>query len=365
VNGDEVRNAWFVERDKWGGSMVGGYDASAVDDLLRRVADALDAGHPAGPLIEHATFRVVPGQDLAVAALGRRAARRRYDIEAVDWFLEELLRREGHAEVAETIGDPWPDLAVVNHLTLPRRGVAAEPSAEPSRRGRRQYLAEGREFFDEECAGAWRDFGRQPGMSLRWEEVGWRRYELRTAERQAITSLRSSRHDLASLGWRAARASLRAGGRTFTWQRPSARSWSPAVAEIAARGRRDHAGQFAAESTQNSAQRADARRVPGLVDETGAPILYLTGRNFQHRACSRVTFPDQRWLRFPVRGTRPWNAIMTAVDQAGNKVARYRISAAGFGPVEISLHPDWPLTDELALALAISAPWLESYLAIN
>src|SRR5262249_9657739 len=47
VKGHEVRDAWFVEPDKWAGSMVAGYDASAVDDLLRRVADALDAGQPA------------------------------------------------------------------------------------------------------------------------------------------------------------------------------------------------------------------------------------------------------------------------------------------------------------------------------
>jgi hypothetical protein len=56
---------------------------------------------------------------------------------------------------------------------------------------------------------------------------------------------------------------------------------------------------------------------------------------------------------------------MTAVDQAGNKAVRYRFisnrSRAG-GTVEINLHPDWKLTDELALALAISAPWLGEYL---
>jgi hypothetical protein len=56
---------------------------------------------------------------------------------------------------------------------------------------------------------------------------------------------------------------------------------------------------------------------------------------------------------------------MTAVDQAGNKAVRYRFisnrSRAG-GTVEITLHPDWKLTDELALALAISAPWLGEYL---
>jgi hypothetical protein len=50
--------------------------------------------------------------------------------------------------------------------------------------------------------------------------------------------------------------------------------------------------------------------------------------------------------------------MMTAVDQAGNKVARYRRSKS---LVEITLHPDHNLTDELVLAIIISAPWLTSY----
>lgn len=68
-------------------------------------------------------------------------------------------------------------------------------------------------------------------------------------------------------------------------------------------------------------------------------------------------FPDQRWLRFPVRGTKLADAIMTAVDQAGNRVARYRLNHG----IEITVHPDQPLTDELVLALVVSAPWLRSY----
>jgi hypothetical protein len=65
---------------------------------------------------------------------------------------------------------------------------------------------------------------------------------------------------------------------------------------------------------------------------------------------------------------------MTAVDQAGNKAARYRfIDKSGrqerfwawgvraWSPIEIVVHPDRKLTDELALTLALSADWLESY----
>jgi hypothetical protein len=115
---------------------------------------------------------------------------------------------------------------------------------------------------------------------------------------------------------------------------------------------------------KNSAQRMEARGVREVVDETGTPILYLSGRNFWCRACARVTFTDQRWLRFLVRGTKRATAIMTAVDQAGNKVARYRNAGRRFHPgetVEIAVHPDRKLTDELTLAIALSTPWLAWY----
>lgn len=55
---------------------------------------------------------------------------------------------------------------------------------------------------------------------------------------------------------------------------------------------------------------------------------------------------------------------MTAVDQAGNSVARYRITGEDFEPrqntVEIAVRPGRQLTDDLVLVIAISAPWLGS-----
>ena len=55
---------------------------------------------------------------------------------------------------------------------------------------------------------------------------------------------------------------------------------------------------------------------------------------------------------------------MTAVDQARNAVARYRLEPQRLYNrpcVEMIVHPSWKLTDELALALVISAGWLEQY----
>jgi hypothetical protein len=50
---------------------------------------------------------------------------------------------------------------------------------------------------------------------------------------------------------------------------------------------------------------------------------------------------------------------MTAVDQAGNKVARYRLLTKD--SAEITVHPNRELTDELVLAMAISARWPGTY----
>jgi hypothetical protein len=57
---------------------------------------------------------------------------------------------------------------------------------------------------------------------------------------------------------------------------------------------------------------------------------------------------------------------MTAIDQAGSKVARYRAtSKLGLqNKMEITVHPGQLLTDELSLALVISAPWLWSYYSV-
>jgi hypothetical protein len=142
--------------------------------------------------------------------------------------------------------------------------------------------------------------------------------------------------------------------------------WPPGIAELAARSRRDYTGRFAAGTMSSRAQREEAPAAHELADETGMAILYTSGQNSERRAYARVTFPDQRWLRFLVRGTAPGNAVMTAVDQAGNRVARYRKSTTRDLPwerpsVEITVHPDRKLTDELVLAIAISADWLESY----
>ena len=360
MNGDEVRNVRFR-------LSVGGYDAPQVDDLLRRIGVELDAGRPAGPLIADVTLQPA-GTGLC--------SPRGYDIDAVDWFLDRLRSGGNHGDRAGVGADPWRDLAVVNHFTRRGPGDLADRAAAPSRQARRKYENQDLECLGRECADAWRDFGQQPGTHLRWVRAGAVRRELRTAEQQTIASLRYGRT-----------TTISAGGRIFTWKRVTGSSW-PDIAEIVRRSRREAIGRhFGAVSTpQEEAIRKDglaARTVlqlRELLDETGTPILYTSGQHSTQSAAACITFPGQRWLRFPVRGTDSGfrgrkNGIMSAVDQDGNKIARYRIPRTGYaarylttspisgapGQVEITVHPDRKLTDELVLAIAISAPWVGQY----
>jgi DivIVA domain-containing protein len=315
VNGDQVRDTRFCPSK----APVEGYDALEVDDLLRRVAAELDAGGSARPLIEN------------TGRIRRRTWGRRYDIDAVDWFLGQFLLPQGHVGLAEVSDDPWHDLPVAQLVP----GVEVRrppPSPDPG-------LVSSRADFAGQYEKAWRDFDQVPGTHLWWWPTGIFKFELRTAEQQTLASHWGLRDKASVGGCKFHLKGRTAGGHS----EPFARTWSRRWV-------------------------IPDRWYP-FVDETRSPVLYKSGYNLGCQANACVMFPDQRWLRFLVRGTRKANAIMTAVDQAGNKVARYRIAddsqwrtlPAARRPVAIIVHPSWKLTDELALALVISARWLDSY----
>jgi len=314
VNGDQLRQTWF-----WPPRLEQhGYRAWDVDDLVSRVAAELDAGRPAGPLI-------------GTTELGKRRWGRRYDIDAVDWLLGQFLVRPGQFGPAGMGDDPWCGVPVAQLAADGVSGQASRYSWVTSSRRR------SRANFARQCDRTWLDFDQLPGPRL-WHGFLGKLEVLCTEDRQLVASVR--------------KGVVSAGGRNFTCTFLAKHKATP-------------------RKTWSSPLNSKWQTV---MDEAKIPILYVGLReNYNWRALSSILFPDQRWLRFLVRGTREPNAVMTAVDQAGDTVARYRLNyndlrvghekLRGYPKlVQIAVHPDRQLTDELALVLMMSARrWLEGY----
>jgi hypothetical protein len=206
-----------------------------------------------------------------------------------------------------TGADPWQDLSVEN----PPKDMPGWPVHGSQWREWREWIA--REVpggiqdwrrLSRECAGEWRDFGLQPGTRLRLVRTGIARRELRTAEQQTVARLRNL-----------APVTVSTGGRTFTQKRVPG-SARPQIVDIIRHNRTGHAAGHVSGPASLGWR---ARRLRALLDETGTPILYTSGSYYAGNAGARITFPDWRWLPFPVRGTGRTNAMMTAVDQAGKQ----------------------------------------------
>jgi len=339
MNGDAVRGACFLEVDD-------GYVASDVDDLLGRAADALDAGEPVGPLVKNAAFRRRMQWSLGF----RRGTRddRRYDVDAVDWFLRYHLRQLDRPEKAVMAGRPWLDLSVTQ---IGRSTAGDEPSRLPTEQPAAFRNHFDKDEFAKECRASYLAFAELPGRTLTW---GWMgsfrdpfRYEIR-ADQQILASRGSG-------GFRVGERVF--GGRKGRVRGAYERSWPGGLEAAALRSGQDKLGQFA----EGSGPAGPVNHAGALFDEIGATLLHQTGINFNGRAYARISFPDQRSLRFLVRGLDRWLSVMTAVDENGIRAARFRVNPSASARVEIKVNPDWNLTDELLVAFMISAPWLASY----
>jgi DivIVA domain-containing protein len=340
VNGNEVRRLIFPR--------TGGYETAAVDELLDRVATELDAGRPVAHLIEDATF---PRQSMQLR--GGLVPRGGYDCAAVDWVLSQLRRQDD----PEARADPWRNLPAWRYSMASLDASAAE-LAGPARRGAaRAARVRAAKDYARECAEACRDFGAQPGAQFSLVKTGVARSELRTAEQYALVSVRTVPARIFDRD-----------GRTYRLSRVKAAQWPAVAAEIGDErpGSPAHLPrtELAPRTGTEAARRKDpvARKdwsLKSLADRAGLPVLYTGGGHIDRTAGGYVQFPGRRWLRFPVRGTERSNAIMTAVDQAGRQVARYMI--ADRRAIDITVHPDQQLTDELILTLALTARWVSSF----
>jgi hypothetical protein len=262
--------------------------------------------------------------------------------------------------------DAWRDLPVADYFTRPAADRPGEPDGAASRKEHGSGKSEDHKYFGQHCEDTYRELGREPGTRLWWAPAGVLRRELRTAQQQALASAR------VNLGygmldvpqW----STVSMGGRIFTLKRVKVAA-RPDIAEVIARSISEGCPRRRVAGPKQVAGRPGGGlpdQVLQLLDEAGAPVFYVSGAHISGYAGTLITFPDQRWLGFPVRGTKlssKW-AIMTAVDQAGRKAARYRFVHAGSRlrlAVEITVHPDRQLTDELVLAIAVSAGWFREY----
>ena len=313
MDGIEVRRLVFPRS--------GGYDTAAVDELMDRIATELDAGRPVADLIENATL---PRQSAQL----RRGFRGGYDFASVDWVLSQLGRQDD----PEARADPWRDLPAW------RYSMAAKDYAR-------------------ECAEACRDFSAQPGTRLGLARTGVGRWELRTGDQDTLASART-----------VAAKSFARDGRIYRLSRVKAAQWPAVAAEIGSKrpGSPAHLPRTEPDprTGAEAARRNDATArkdftLKSLADRTDPPVLYTGGGHIDRRPGGYVQFPGRRWLRFPVRGTRRSNAIMTAVDQEGRQLARYMIGDRRM--IHVTVHPDLRLTDELILTVALTARWVSSY----
>jgi len=340
VDGNEVRRLVFPQ--------TGGYDTAAVDELLDRIAAELDAGRPVAHLIEGATF---PRQQVQPW----RGFRGGYDCASVDWVLSQLRRQDD----PEARADPWRNLPAWRYSMASPDASAAE-LASPARRGAampRAGRVQAAKDYAQECAEACRDFGAQPGTQLGLVRTSVSRWELLTVDQDTLASAR-----------RLPARTFGRDGRIYRLSRVKAAQWPAVAAEIgdqrtgspAHLPRTEQAPRTGAEAAgRNGATARKDFSLKSLADRAGPPVLYTGGAHIDRKAHGYVQFPGRRWLRFPVRGTRRSNAIMTAVDQEGRQVARYMI--ADRRRIDITVHPDQRLTDELILTLALTADWVSRF----
>jgi hypothetical protein len=281
-------------------------------------------------------------------------------VTAVHWLLGQLRRYDDDRDRARLEADPWRDLAAWDfserHADPGPSGTAAVSSAARARPAPLTSADRDVPAVADPAGGnadVWLACGGLPGIRLRWVRTGVLRSELRAEGGQVSASVRRRPP---WTGWSGQAGVVRVGGRAFTSQRVSQSAWPGTAATFGA--------GFPAAGDPEGSRKDSRTRV--LADPHGLPVLCSGGQNFDHRPGAYIRLPGGRWFQFPVRGRNRGSAIMTALDQDGNKVALYRMVRAGGGSpaprqVEIAVHPDQGITDELLLILAVSAPWLWTY----
>jgi len=122
-----------------------------------------------------------------------------------------------------------------------------------------------------------------------------------------------------------------------------------------------HRGRTLKVTASGQVFRNDANRAEIVDTATGALVLRWIGSHSYHHAGTIALGPGQRWLSFPIRGSRLRNAVMRAVDESGTEVVWFRKTKPAV--VEAVVSPDCDISPEILCLIELAARWLVVYFA--
>jgi hypothetical protein len=336
----DLRRVRFVREER-------GYDAFEVEQLLLRVAEAIDADESPRTLIEDCRLSI---------------ARRGCTKGDVDLLLDEVLADASESAYWTARVDRWREFDVGNRILPTDNTTIAIPNSPAARQGpteRRRPSAKNE----------WEDLDRSEGTHLRYVD------SLLTARRleadRLLATIRSSQLTL--------RLTLARNGKSYTLRRVSQdRRSEPQIGRHAELSRDASRGRYAngAESDHmdppwarpfwrfvvNNPGGRSGDQISELTDDSiGSPVLWYSGNNFHYKATTLISLPDGRWFRFPVRGQTRGAAVMTAVDESLNRVIRYKKVRPFSSHIKVVVNPHFTLTDDIVLAIALTAPLVSRY----
>ena len=120
-----------------------------------------------------------------------------------------------------------------------------------------------------------------------------------------------------------------------------------------------HRGRTLRVAASGQVFRNDANRAEIVDAMTGAWVLCWIGRHSYYHAETVVLGPGQRWLSFPIQGSRFRNAVMRAVDESGAEVVWFRNTQRV--TVEAVVSPDCGISPEILCLIELAARWLVVY----
>jgi hypothetical protein len=340
VTGAEVRAVSF--RDKKSGT----YERKMIDELRESIADRIDAGlSPTDLITRHGSEKLPnsPG----------------YDAKQVDRFLDMIAIQfwPGSfptADELEQVQRVLDGADVESHSSSAARsspwevGVATATMAAWSDRSFMSHAS----------------FDKLPGMRLIF-----RHNSLLTSKGEVLATVKGY------VGWRrivyffgfmddvqtfALGGDERYSLRLVDQDRRSHRIQDPNVAAVQALTHRT------ALDSGRKRVGPDSKTKPVQVQQltcelSGQPVLWTSGTNYDHEATGLIAFPGARSLQFPVYGIKARSAIMVAVDQSDVRRVLYQQAAPHFKEVSVIVNPADELSEELLLAITLSAPMLKGF----